>query len=120
MLVSLKAQDPQNDTANIPPLRHDDRYVVLEIYAKFQGATYFRIDPMDGSAPALFDSHHFRVTSTAVPSAWVAECTELGSLYLRPAEWGRDGFWESFFDDEEWARIQYSNLRDRIIAESQA
>ncbi|WP_336006822.1 hypothetical protein [Streptomyces sp. KLMMK] len=102
---------------NASPLRSGEDYCVLEVYARFEGKNYYRIDPMDGSAPALFDARGFSVTSPTVSRSWVAEAND-GSLFLRPAAWSAPGFWEAYFDDEDWAGDEYLTIRNLIMEEA--
>ncbi|MCD9141798.1 hypothetical protein [Streptomyces albireticuli] len=100
------------------PLRGGEEYAVLEMYAKFGGRNYYRIDPMDGSAPALFDTRGFSVISPSVSRLWVAGSSDEGSLFLRPEEWAAPGFWEAYFDGEDWAEEGYVSLRDALVNEA--
>jgi len=42
----------------------------------------------------------FVTVSTRIPSNWVAQLWEGGSLHLAPAAWLKPGFWEDYFDHQ--------------------
>ncbi|WP_344634011.1 hypothetical protein [Streptomyces glaucosporus] len=100
------------------PLRSDVDHVVLEIYAKSDGPTYFRIDPGQGAAPALFDSRYFDITSAEMPRCWSLRATNHGSLFIGPSAWGSAGFWEDYFDGKSQARTEYERWKAVIIEDS--
>ncbi|MFE0047507.1 hypothetical protein [Streptomyces albireticuli] len=118
MLVRVDRDRIQEKGLDLSPLRGGEEYTVLEMYAKCEGRNYYRIDPMDGSAPALFDTRGFSVVSPVVSRLWVAGASDEGSLFLRPKEWAAPGFWEAYFDGEYWAEEGYTALRDALVSEA--
>ena len=42
----------------------------------------------------------FEDTDPTVPSNWVVQVSEGGSLNIGPQRWLERGFWEQYFDDE--------------------
>lgn len=104
--------------ANPTPLRSDVDHVVLEVIClPYRKANYYRIEPRDGGAPGFHDSRLFEITSRTIPASWVAHGGEDGCISFTPEPWTVDGFWEAFFDREEWAVQIYFRNRDELLKE---
>lgn len=78
-------------------LKKGKDYQVLSI----EGGKY-RIASEQAGTPALFDVELFDVVDAVRPESWVSRGAD--SL---PASWTVFGFWEAFFDAEEWALEVY-------------
>lgn len=113
VLVKLR---PGDAGAQVP-LRSDVEHVVLEIWADHQGENFYRIEPRDGGAPALHNVSNFEVTVNHLPSFWVVQMYGDGSLAICPQGWTAQGFWEAYFDREEWAVQEYRRWRDEMLKE---
>lgn len=107
---SLDEQAPLRSGA----LRQGEEYTVLEVSAQHGGSMNFRIEYSDKERCALFDSRLFVMTSTVVPPSWRFFLLPGGSFRLRPPAWHEEGFWEAFFDGEQWAQVVYEEERERI------
>ncbi|MFF8329978.1 hypothetical protein [Streptomyces cacaoi] len=114
MMVRLSKKASARPTG----LGRDVDHVVLEIYCDpCRGVNHYRIDPGDGGAPGLHDSRNFIVTSNDVPGIWVVDDGGNGTLCFSPREWTVEGFWEAYFDGEEWATRSYFRWRDDMLKE---
>ncbi len=93
-------------------------HVVLEIYCHPRdGVNYYRVEPRRGGAPGLHDSRKFEITSNSIPKFWVVDDEGSGTLCFTPEAWNVTGFWEAYFDDEEWAVQRYFRWRDEMLKE---
>jgi len=88
--------------ADHPSMRVGVEYTVLEVAARPGGDSSLRIHHGDES-PGIWDSAMFETTDPTVPSVWVAQLSDSGSLRLAPPRWLQRGFWERYFDDEHEA-----------------
>lgn len=95
----------------------DKKYIVLEIGTSRNGDINYRIEG-DDNTPVLVNSEDFEIISNKLPTLWVAQWYEVGSLVLRPSAWTRLGFWEEYFNGEPEAKRIYEEEKNKIIEES--
>jgi hypothetical protein len=93
-------------------------YVVLEVTAQPNGRFSVRVD-LEGEMPVVWDSEMFETTEPAIPSIWVAQFADGGTLRLAPPRWLVCGFWERYFDDEPDAVAVFEEDRRRILGEQE-
>jgi len=103
--------------AEHPSVRVGREYTVLEVDARPGGNSSLRIHHADES-PAIWDSAMFESADPTVPSVWVAQLSESGSLRLAPPGWLERGFWERYFDDEPDAVAIFEADLAAILRES--
>lgn len=70
------------------------------------------------SVPAWFDARLFRTSSSRIPSNWTIKMEAGQMLNVGPTPWRISGYWESYFDNDEWALDLYSEHLALILAES--
>ncbi|MGK5531353.1 hypothetical protein [Streptomyces sp. URMC 129] len=99
-------------------LRPDEEYTVLEVFFQHNKRTLFRMEYSPYESSALFDSRLFTVTSPQIPHCWKFFQLESGSFSLRPESWSAPGFWEAFYDREQWAVEAYEAEKRKILATS--
>jgi hypothetical protein len=75
-------------------------YLVLSISAIPRGAVRFQIMSDDGVYPVWFDSGDFTTSDRSIPSSWVVDVANDGSLEICPKSWSTPGFWEAFLDGD--------------------
>lgn len=68
--------------------------------------------------PAWFDAHLFSTTSSKIPSNWTIKMDASHMLSMGPAAWRLSGYWESYFNKDEWAIDLYSEQLALTLAES--
>src|SRR5213080_4051399 len=114
--VSRDSLDPgaYQGSAALEPER---QYVVLEVYCRFGGPFYFRIEHSKNEAPALFDTRLFKITSPGVPPSWCMFQYDDGSLKFGPKSWQVEGFWQAYLDRDEWALGTYETERAEALAQ---
>ncbi|MEV8376573.1 hypothetical protein AB0P21_27765 [Kribbella sp. NPDC056861] len=103
--------------ADSPWVRIGQVYTVLEVNASPEHRFAVRLD-LGNEAPGLWDSEMFETTDSAIPSVWVAEFRDGGSLRLAPPRWLAQGFWESYFENDPDAVAVFEEDRQRIRNES--
>lgn len=55
---------------------------------------------LDDEGPTWWPMEMFESVSTRIPSNWIAQLRQDGSLHLAPESWLQPGFWEDFFDNQ--------------------
>ncbi|MGA5352965.1 hypothetical protein ACPCJU_11345 [Streptomyces thermodiastaticus] len=99
-------------------LKEGKEYVVLEVFSPYNRPAEFRLEPIEGEEPALFDCRFFTVTSSSIPPTWRYFLLEGGSFFLYPEPWRRIGFWEDFYDHVPEAVRTYNSEKRSILAYS--
>lgn len=89
-------------------------YAVLELYATPDRRFSVRLD-LEGQTPGLWDSEMFETTDPTIPSVWIAQLSDRGSLRLAPPRWLVPGFWEDYFDGEPDAVAAFEEDRALIL-----
>jgi len=104
----------------ISALTEGYEYAVLEISARFKGATTFRVEFTEAEfrQSALFDSRVFTITSHSLPSNWRYFQLDSGSFSLCPESWNAPGFWEAYYDGDPRAVAVYEEERAAILLHS--
>jgi hypothetical protein len=118
--VTYVPQRKLSDSAlrGVDSLRQDREYVVLEVFSRPERSSLFRLEPIDAEPSALFDSRLFSVIDVRMPGTWCFFGLEGGSFCLCPEPWHERGFWEAFYDGEEWAIETYDREKARILQQS--
>lgn len=111
------ADRPGVEAHGMDALRLGQSYTVLEISTLADRPSFFRIEPIVGEAPALYDVRLFEVVSSALPNNWVATLQE-GLLTIGPEVWRTPGFWEAYLDREPWAVKAYDAEREKLLSNS--
>lgn len=85
-----------------------EEYTVLEVISghTFESPSYRLLDDSKNS-PALHLSRNFEISDTQIPANWGIKLVPPDVIWLGPISWQKNGFWESFFDGERWAKTEY-------------
>ncbi|WP_326596429.1 hypothetical protein [Streptomyces sp. NBC_01803] len=99
-------------------LKPGEEYVVLEVFSQHGKDTSFRMEYSPRESCAVFDSRLFTITSAKMPPSWIFFQLASGSFSLCPEPWSDQGFWEAFYDREQWAVAAYETEKQKILAVS--
>ncbi|MEW2401584.1 hypothetical protein [Streptomyces sp. NPDC046862] len=89
---------------------------MLEVFVPHGKSALFRLEFIEGEDSALFDSRAFTVTSSTLPPSWHYFQFDTGSFALRPDSWGREGFWEAYYEHEREALALYELEKQKITS----
>lgn len=90
-------------------------YHVLSIVLDSHGRWLLRL--MGDSQPGvgLFPFAQFEITSSRVPSCWIATWNDDGVFELTTEAWNQLGFWERYFEHDVIAKRTFENEMRKII-----
>jgi hypothetical protein len=88
-------------------------YHVLGIWME-PGSHRFRLLG-DQRPPGLHSADAFELVTAVIPSTWIVRSPKVGCFALEPAEWGRPGFWESYFDGDTEAQQTFQTELRKIV-----
>jgi len=107
----------ENESHN-PHLTIGRTYVVLTIEIGVHRHLWFRLIGDDSPSPILEDTQQFEIVDGRLPSRWIVWSDGKGFLMLAPQSWTYDGFWEQFFNNDEYARQEFRKEHALIINET--
>lgn len=113
----MKVVAKSTATSNVGWLAEGEVSTVLAVsLMPREGAKFLIWSHLQMSA-ALFSSMDFDVVDNVLSSRWVFSLSSEGLVYLAPAEWHADGFWERFHDGDSAAERIFMKEKDIIFGE---
>lgn len=92
-------------------------YHVLSVEKDVCHSVQYRLTGDANDIPALHDAGQFEVVSNKIPSNWVVNVEQGGSVEFAPLKWISWGYWEKYFDGEVEAIQVYKEESRRILEE---
>jgi len=100
-------------------LRVGQDYIVLEVFGAGE-IVKFRVLSTSNGTPALHAAQQFSIIDPMIPRNWIFVSYPDNGWSIGPQLWEESGFWESYFNDENWARKLFLQELQVLEAEHDA
>jgi len=117
--------------SNAHDLISGEIYPVLEVLINVDSISQFRVCPPFNNTtlqslerqgtPAysmdknsfLLEVNSFRIVDSGIPENWGLKMIK-NNLFFQPMPWIKNGFWEAYYNDEEWAEKLFDQEVQKI------